>query len=60
MNPGLVTLSRGLVAADVLASRLQGQDVTRSAFFGAVFDELGRPDDAVAGVIPAHLVQRFV
>jgi hypothetical protein len=61
MNPGLVTLGRGLVAADVLASRLQGQDVARSAFFGAVFDELGRPDEAaLAGLIPDHLIQRFV
>jgi hypothetical protein len=60
MNPGLITLSRGLVAADVLASRLQGQDVARSAFFAAVFDELGRPDEAASGPIPDHLVQRFV
>jgi hypothetical protein len=65
-NPGLVTLSRGLVAADVLASRLQGQDVRRSAFFAAVFDELGAPAPSSAGVaspidaaIPDELIQRF-
>jgi len=59
LNPGVVTLSRGLVAADVLASRLQGQDVRNSAFFDAVFDELGRPDEAIAAAIPDELVQRF-
>lgn len=59
-NPGLATFSRGLVAADVLASRLQGQDVRRSAFFAAVFDELGAPDAAVTGAIPEDLIQRFV
>jgi CbiX protein len=65
-NPGLITLSRGLVAADVLASRLQGQDVRRSAFFAAVFDELGppepSPDGAVSAIdaaIPDELIQRF-
>jgi hypothetical protein len=65
-NPGLVTLSRGLVAADVLASRLQGQDVRRSAFFAAVFDELGSPEpspdgavSAIDAAIPDELIQRF-
>ena len=65
-NPGIVTLSRGLVAADVLASRLQGQDVRRSAFFAAVFDDLGAPDTLGAAIdasidaaIPDELVQRF-
>ena len=65
-NPGLVTLSRGLVAADVLASRLQGQDVRRSAFFAAVFDELGAPErspdgavSAIDAAIPDELIQRF-
>jgi hypothetical protein len=67
-NPGIVTLSRGLVAADVLASRLQGQDVRRSAFFRAVLDELApREPSASAALgaaieqpIPDELVQRFV
>jgi len=40
-NLGILTLSQGLSAADILASRLQGQDVTRSAFFDVVRQELG-------------------
>ena len=59
-NPGIVTLSEGLVAADVLASRLQGQDVGRSAFFAVVKEELGLPEAAVALPIEDDLVQRFV
>jgi len=62
-NPGVVTLSRGLVAADVLASRLQGQDVRRSAFFAAVLGELAAPgaelDAAIERPIPDELIQRF-
>jgi hypothetical protein len=63
LNPGVVTLSRGLVAADVLASRLQGQDVRRSAFFAAVFEELGGPEATAAAIdaaIQGELIQRFV
>ena len=40
-DAGFVTASRGLVAADILAARLQGQDVLRSAFFDVVREELG-------------------
>ena len=40
-NAGYLTASRGLVAADILASRLQGQDVNSSAFFDVVQTELG-------------------
>jgi hypothetical protein len=66
-NPALVTLSRGLLAADVLASRLQGQDVRRSAFFAAALGELavaGAAPDASIGAsialpIPDDLVRRF-
>jgi len=66
-NPGVITLSRGLPAADVLASRLQGQDVRNSAFYAAVFDELAAPDGArdpalaaaITGHIPDELIQRF-
>jgi len=47
-DSGLITASRGLVSADILASRLQGQDVTRSAFFDVVQHELGW-DGAAAG-----------
>lgn len=59
-NPGIVTLSEGLVVADVLASRLQGQDVGRSAFFAVVKEELGLPEAAAALPIQDDLVQRFV
>ncbi|WP_337177888.1 hypothetical protein [Paludisphaera sp.] len=41
LTDGLFTLSEGLVGADLLASRLQGQDVTRSAFYDVVRDRLG-------------------
>ncbi len=40
-SDGLFTLSEGLVGADLLASRLQGQDVTRSGFYDVVMDRLG-------------------
>jgi len=40
-NRGILTISQSLPAADILASRLQGQDVTRSAFFDVVRQELG-------------------
>jgi hypothetical protein len=74
LNPGVITLSRGLPAADILASRLQGQDVRRSAFFAAVLDELAAGpdgdagpdaaidaaiDDAIDAAIPDELIQRF-
>jgi hypothetical protein len=58
-DPGLITLSEGLPAADALASRLQGQDVQKSAFFAAVTDELGLPDAAVTWPIEEHLIRRF-
>jgi hypothetical protein len=62
LNPGIVTLSHGLVTADVLASRLQGQDVRRSAFYAAVFEAFGAAGAAMAAIeaaIPDELVQRF-
>ena len=58
-QPGLLTLSPGFVTADILASRLQGQDVTRSAFFDVVAHELGLPHDAVHGPIDPALVRRL-
>ena len=63
-NPGVVTLSRGLVTADLLASRLQGQEIRRSAFFAAVLDELVAGDAApiaaaIERPIPDELIQRF-
>jgi hypothetical protein len=51
-NAGHLTASRGLVTADILASRLQGQDVRRSAFFEVVRNELGWDDDAAEQPLP--------
>lgn len=39
-SDGLFTLGAGLPAADILASRLQGQDVRRSGFFDIVRERL--------------------
>jgi hypothetical protein len=41
LTDGLFTLSEGLVGADLLASRLQGQDVLSSGFYDVVRDRLG-------------------
>ncbi|MFN7998134.1 MAG: hypothetical protein U0Q18_31220 [Bryobacteraceae bacterium] len=54
----LVTLSERLPAADILASRLQGQDVTRSAFFDVVRQDLGWPSGADRA-LPAALPVLF-
>jgi hypothetical protein len=54
-DSGLITASRGLVSADILASRLQGQDVTRSAFFDVVLKELGWDAAAAEGALPEEL-----
>ena len=43
-HPGMVTFSRDLAAADVLASRLQGQRVDGSTFFQVLRQELGFPE----------------
>jgi hypothetical protein len=52
---GIFTLSEGLVAADLLASRLQGQDVTRSGFYDVVRERLGWADAAAAAPLPTDL-----
>jgi hypothetical protein len=59
-NSGYATASRGLVSADILASRLQGQDITRSAFFDVVRAELGWDDAASHEVVPAAIRSLFV
>ena len=59
-NPNLVALSRGFATADVLASRLQGQDIRRSAFFDVVANSLGFPDETATLPISDELIQRFV
>jgi hypothetical protein len=52
---GLFILSEGLAGADILASRLQGQDVSRSAFFDVVRDRLGWSTAAEALTLPTDL-----
>jgi hypothetical protein len=59
-NAGVVTASRGLVAADILASRLQGQDVDRSAFFEVVKAELGWDSNAVGDALPVQAQTLFI
>ena len=56
-DSGIVTASRGLVTADILASRLQGQDVERSAFFDVVKSELGWDAAAVSEELPPVMFQ---
>jgi hypothetical protein len=51
-NAGYITASRGLPAADILASRLQGQDVRQSAFFDLVRQQLGWDEEAAEAVLP--------
>jgi hypothetical protein len=46
-NRGILTFSQGLPAADILASRMQGHDIARSAFFDVVRQELGWPRGAM-------------
>ena len=58
-HPSLLTASRGFATADVLASRLQGQDVSRSAFFDVVKHELGYCKAAAHSRIEPALVRRL-
>jgi hypothetical protein len=59
-NTGYLTASSEVVTADILASRLQGQDVTRSAFFDVVRSELGWDDEAAQESLPAAIQALFV
>src|SRR5579859_673649 len=52
LSDGIMTLSKGLPGADILASRLQGQNVSRSAFFDVVKHELGWPESAATHPLP--------
>ena len=54
-DAGYVTASRGVVAADILAARLQGQDVYRSAFFDVVREDLGWDPQAANEPLPAEV-----
>jgi hypothetical protein len=51
-NAGYVASSANLATADILASRLQGQDVNRSAFFDVVRSELGWDAAAASDSLP--------
>jgi sirohydrochlorin ferrochelatase len=54
-NAGVIAAGRGLVSADILASRLQGQDVHRSAFFDVVREDLGWDPDAAEAALPSGI-----
>lgn len=58
-SPDMITLSHGLPGADMLASRLQGQDITRSAFFDVVRASFQLTSETCAEPIADHLIQRF-
>ena len=49
---GIFTFSEGLAGADLLASRLQGQDVQRSGFYDVVRDRLSWPQEAAQTPLP--------
>jgi hypothetical protein len=51
-NSGYVAASSNLATADILASRLQGQDVNRSAFFDVVRAELDWDEAAASESMP--------
>lgn len=57
--PGLLTMSRGFAIADILAARLQGQDVRRSAFYDVVQAVFGEFDQAAQAPIEEDLKARF-
>jgi hypothetical protein len=59
LSDGVLTASQGLAGADILASRLQGQDVSRSAFFDVVRQELDWPEAAATQALPPELQARF-
>jgi hypothetical protein len=58
LTDGLFTMSEGLVGADLLASRLQGQDVLRSGFYDVVRERLGWSAAEIA--LPSELQASLV
>ena len=60
LTDGLFTLSEGLVGADLLASRLQGQDVLRSGFYDVVRDRLGWSQAEAEMALPGDLQASLV
>ena len=57
--PGLVTFSRDLAVADLLASRLQGRQVDDSPFFQILRQELGFSEQAARSPITEDLIRRL-
>src|SRR5262249_39878247 len=55
LTDGLFTVSEGLVGADILASRLQGQDIRRSGFYDVVRHRLGWSEPEEETAIPDDL-----
>ena len=55
LTDGLFTLSEGLIGADILASRLQGQDVSRSGFYDVVRNQLGWSQGEAEMALPSDL-----
>jgi sirohydrochlorin ferrochelatase len=60
LTDGLFTLSEGLIGADILASRLQGQDVMRSGFYDVVRGQLGWSQAAAEMALPGDLQATLV
>jgi hypothetical protein len=58
-NAGYLAASSSLVTADILASRLQGQDVNRSAFFDVVRAELDWDESAASDPLPSGALHLF-
>jgi sirohydrochlorin ferrochelatase len=57
---GIFTFSKGLVGADVLASRLQGQDVHQSGFYDVVRERLGWCQSAAEVPLPVDVQASLV
>jgi hypothetical protein len=55
LTNGLLTPSEGLVGADLPASRLQGQDVCRSAFYAVVRNRLGWSREGADPCLPGEI-----
>jgi hypothetical protein len=60
LTDGVFTLGKGLVGADLLASRLQGQDVLRSGFYDMVRDRLGWSQAEAEMALPSDLQASLV
>jgi hypothetical protein len=59
LDSGHLVASNNLVATDIISSRLQGQDVNRSAFFDVVRAELGWDERAAADPLPEAVASLF-